>query len=478
MEPQSIKKNISLSTAYQVLLLITPLITTPYISRILGPEGNGIYSYTNSYQVYFSMFAGLGTLAYGQREIARNRDNEKVRSKLFWEIELLTVFTTGICILLWFVFCSYQKEYQVIYFILTLNLLNTMFDISWFFAGLEQFQYTIIKNMFFKILGVILQFTLIKDADDTVIYVFILCVTSLLGTMSMWIALPKFLIKVTPRELSIKKHFKETLIYFIPSIATTIYTVLDKTLIGLITGDAKQNGYYEQANKIISMMKALTFAALNNVLGSRISYLFAEKKYEEIKRRIYQSISYILFAGIGMSAGLFVAANRFVPWFFGEEFNGVIGLLKVFCPIVVIIGISNCLGAQYYTPVGLRKKSAKYIIAGAVINLCFNLFLIPHYAGLGAAIASVLAESVITFLYLKNCNGYLKFKDIFDLGWKKVIAVIPMMLIMFWIGRLPFTDIVVLLLELIIGGSVYILVLFIMRDEFISSILNKCSKGG
>jgi len=478
LQTQSIKKNISLSTAYQILLLITPLITTPYISRVLGPEGNGVYSYTNSYQIYFSMFAGLGTLTYGQREIARNRNNEEIRSKLFWEIELLTVFTTTICIFLWFIFCAFQKEFQTVYFILSLNLLNTMFDISWFFAGLEQFQYTIIKNMFFKILGVILQFVLVKGPGDTIVYIWILCITSLLGTMSMWLALPKFLVKISMKELCIRKHFKETVIYFIPSIATTIYTVLDKILIGSITGDIRQNGYYEQANKIINMLKALTFTALNKVLGSRISYLFAERKYEEIKRRIHQSMNYILFMGIGMCSGLILVADRFVPLFFGEEYREVITLLRVFSPIIVIIGVSNCLGTQYYTPAGLRKKSAQYIIMGAIVNLGFNIWLIPKYAGLGAAFASILAETVITFLYLRNCDGYLEIRDIFELGWKKIVAAVLMMIVMYGIGKLPYANIIVLMLEIIIGGSVYIGTLYIMKDEFVANILKKRSKEG
>ena len=237
MKEQSIKKNIIFSTCYQILLLFTPLITTPYISRVLGPAGNGIYSYTNSYQLYFSMFAALGTLSYGQREIARNRDSKYERSKLFWEIEFLTMITSGICILTWLAFSLYQTNYRICFLILTLNIFAAMFDISWFYAGIEQFKFIVMRNSFFKILGAILQLTLVKDSNDVALYIFILCITNLLGSISMWFALIN-LIEIVPfRQLKVLRHFKETVVYFIPAMAASIYTVLDKTLIGLITHD-------------------------------------------------------------------------------------------------------------------------------------------------------------------------------------------------------------------------------------------------
>ena len=196
-----------------------------------------------------------------------------------------------------------------------MNLLNTMFDISWFYAGMEQFKYTITQNSIFKILGVVALFMFIKQPNDLVLYVTIMSLSTLLGTMSMWIYLPKFLQKVNFKDLKIFNHFKETLIYFVPTIATSIYTVLDKTLIGVITKQPKENGYYEQAIKIINMASALTFTSLNTVLSSRNSYLFAEKEEEEIKNKINLSIDYILFLGIGMVFGIIAVADKFVPIF-------------------------------------------------------------------------------------------------------------------------------------------------------------------
>ena len=148
------------------------------------------------------------------------------------------------------------------------------------------------------------------------------------------------------------------------------------------------------------------FAGINLVLSSRISYLFAEKKYEEIKKRISISMDYILCIGIAICFGLIGIAKRFVPLFFGPGYDKTIELLQLMAPLIVIIGISNCLGAQYYTPAGLRAKSAKYIIIGSIINLFMNLLLIPRIRSIGAVIATIIAELMISVLYLHSCDGY------------------------------------------------------------------------
>ena len=146
-----------------MLLIILPIITAPYVARVLGPEQSGIYDYTNSIQTYFAMFAALGTASYGAREIARVRNDAVQRSILFWEIELMTVMTSAACIAVWFVFIAFTSQYKVIYLVLTMGLFSTMFDISWFFAGMEQFKYTVTKNAACKLIGVALMFMFVKN---------------------------------------------------------------------------------------------------------------------------------------------------------------------------------------------------------------------------------------------------------------------------------------------------------------------------
>lgn len=465
MNNPSIKRNIFISTLYQILSVITPLITAPYVSRVIGADGIGAYSYTSSIQIYFSLFAALGTADYGLREIARARMNVKKRSKLFWEIELVSVLTSFVMLVSWGVFVYFQRQYVIMYLILTLNLINTMLDISWFFDGLEQFQYTVTKNAIVKIVGVVCILLFIKGPKDTNLYVLIMTASTLLGTMSMWLSLKKFVVRTKINFSNLKTHLRETFIYFIPTIATSIYTSMDKTLIGLITHSAAENAYYEQATKIINLVKALTFTAVNTVLGARVSFLFAQERYGEIKKHIQQSINYIMFIGVGVGFGLLSISNTFVPVFFGNGWGKIILILQLFSPQVIIIGISNCLGSQYYTPAGLRKQSALYIIIGAIVNLILNLVLIPRFASAGATFASILAELTISILYLKHSNGYLDVKFLGKILWKKVIAGIVMCIVIILYGLWDQAEIIKLFIQFFMGSLTYILTLFVLKDN-------------
>lgn len=471
----SIKKNVILNTMYQILMLIVPFITAPYVSRVLGADGIGVYSYTGSIQMFFSMFAVLGTLSYGEREISRARNEIERRSQLFWEIEFLSVVTTTICLVLWFVWIAITDKYQVCYLVLTMGLLSSLFDISWFYAGLEQFSYTVLTNTFFRILGVVLLFIFIRDSGDVVLYIALSAASAMLGSLSMWIYLPKFIKKPKVNLNNMKIHFKETLVYFVPTIASSIYTVLDKTLLGLITKDAGENGYYEQATKIINMAKSVTFTALNTVMGARTAFLFAEGEYEEIRQRIKKSIDYIMFMGIGMCFGIIGVAREFVPLFFGPGYDKTIIIMQLLSPVILIIGISNCIGSLYYTPAGLRAKSAKFLIVGSIVNLIMNIILIPHYKSVGAVLATIVAELVITILYTSNARDYFKVSWLLQRTWKKLIAGIIMLIFILGVDYF-ITGIGAIICEVIGGIVVYFIVLLIMKDSFLNYIIDTFMK--
>lgn len=473
-EKPNIKVNIMLNTMYQILSVIAPFITAPYVSRVLGADGVGTYSYTQSIQAYFLLFAALGTATYGAREISRNRDDEQKRSNLFWEIELMSVATSVFALILWGVVIMVSAKYRIVYSILSLCIVATALDISWFYTGMEQFKYIVTKNTVFKIIGIVCTFVFIKEKDDLLKYIAIMTFSTLFGNLSMWLTIPKFIHGIKLKSLKILPHFKETLIYFVPTIATSIYTVLDKTLIGAITNDLNENGYYEQATKIINIAKSLTFTAVNSVMGARISYLFAENKIDEIYSRIRQSIEYILFMGVGIGYGLLGVANKFVPVFFGEGYNKVIGLLYIFSPMVIIIGVSNCLGSQYYTPAGKRAQSAKYLIVGSVCNLVLNLIFIPNFGAYGAAIASVLAETIITVLYFRNCDNFMTLRMLIDAGWKKFLAGGIMFVSVLLIGKIPLSNSIASIgLQVVSGVFIYSLMLVALRDKWMCQMVSK-----
>lgn len=472
MSTTTIKKNFALSSAYQILILAVPFVTSPYISRVLGAEGIGIYSFTSSIVGYFVLFATLGTMSYGAREISRARDDHKLLSRFFWEIELLVVCTTTVCLILWGIWVLIAPEYNLIYLILSIQLFGVIADISWFFTGLEQFKYIVFRNSIVKIVGIILLFLFIRERDDLALYIFLMTIINVLGALSMWIYIPKMVDRIDWRTLNIKPHFKETLIYFIPAVATSVYTILNKVLLGFVGSDIRENGYYEQATKIISIGQTLTFVALNSVLGSRISYLFAEQKIEEIHLRIDKSLHYILLIGLGLSFGLIAISPKFVPWFFGAGFEPTILLIQLLSPIILIIGISNCLGSQYYTPAGLRKQSAQYIIVGAVVNLILNIILIPLYGAVGAVIGSLTAELTITILYLKNCSDFMTLRQILHNSWRKFIAAVIMFAAIYLVSNYFDNNTTSVIVSTFTGVIVYGIVLLLMRDQLVWQLVS------
>ena len=190
-QKSGLKKNLFLSTFYQVLKMVLPLITAPYAARVLGVDGTGIYSYTHAYVTYFMLFGALGMVSYGGREIARHRNNKDERSQIFWEIAILTFVTTMISILAWGIWILFNREYRIYYIILTFYLVGTMFDISWLYGGMEEFKYTVTQNSLFKILGTISIFVFVKKAEDLWIYILIMSLTTCLANISMWILHPK-----------------------------------------------------------------------------------------------------------------------------------------------------------------------------------------------------------------------------------------------------------------------------------------------
>ena len=472
MKQASIRKNYILRACYEVLLLITPLITTPYIARVLQSDGVGIASYTGSIMAFFTMFAALGTPQYGMREIARNRDHPEKATRLFWEIELMTVFTSLLCLFVWIGVCFFYKEYSPYLFAMIPTLLGTMFDISWFFTAYEKVGYTVGRNAFFKILGVVLLFTFIKNRNDLLLYIFLMSLTGMLGALSMWTYLPRMLVKTDLRGLQFRRHFQETLVYFVPTIANSIYTILDKFLLGVIVRNNDINGYYDQAGKIYRIINALVFIALNTVMEARISYLFAKDEEGEIRHRIRRTMDFTMLLGCGGVFGIVGIARVFVPVFWGPGWNEVETLIYLMAPLTLIIGVSYCLGSLYYNPSGNRAQSARYIIAGALINLVMNLLLIPRWAAVGAVIASLIAESVITFLYVRNCRGYLTVKTIVEVTWKRLLAGAAMCAIVMMLGRLPLENgVLKLILQILSGAVFYTTALYLAGDTMLKELL-------
>lgn len=469
----SIRKNFIFRLLYEMLVFLTPFITTPYIARVLGSDGAGITSYTGSVMSFFTLFAALGTSQYGMREIARHRDNPEKASKLFWEIELLTAFTSLVCLAGWIILCICWEEYRIYFLVLTPRLFSTMFDISWFFTAHEKVGYTVGRNAFFKILGIVLLVTLVKSKADLGLSIFLSSFTGMLGNLTMWTFLPKLLVKVDFRTFRFRHHFHETLVYFIPTIANTISAVLDKFLLGLLIHNFSLSGYYAHANKLMGIVNSLVITSMFSVMQPRVSWLFARGKTEEIRRRIGRAMDFSFLLGLGCVFGVAGVAHVFVPVFWGPGWEPVETLLYLMCPITIIVSVSYCLGGLYYNPSGNRAQSARYVIIDAAINTVLNLLLIPRWNAVGAVIATIVAEGITTVLYVQGCRGYLNWGTIGACFWKRFLAGALMCVLVMLIGRIPMgSDILKLVLQILSGVVIYAGILYLWKDAMLKEILD------
>lgn len=402
----SIKKNYIYSLIYQLSIIIIPLITTPYISRVLNADGIGIYSYTVSIVTYFSMFATLGVAVYGQLEIASYRDNVGTRSKTFWEILVARTITSVIVCGIYIVFIILNNKYRTMYIILLLNIIATMLDISWYFQGVEKFKLTVTRNLIVKIMGTILIFLFVKKQTDLYKYALILQGTILIGNLTLWPYLKKEVEKVSFKELKFYKHWKKSIIFFIPTFATSVYTVLDKSMIGWITGSEFQNGYYEQAHKIEQTLVTM-ITSLGIVTMPRVKYLLNNKSEDQAHNIIDNAMEFIIFISIPMMFGLFIVTNNLVPWFLGENYLECIPILKIFSVLMLVVGLDSTIGRQCLMAAGKQSQFNIGVICGAITNFILNMILIPKFNAVGAAVASVSAEIVILTIFMYYSRNFL-----------------------------------------------------------------------
>ena len=313
----SLKKNFLYSAIYQVLGLIVPLILTPYVSRVLGPEGVGTYSYTYSVVYYFMLVALLGMQYYGNRSVAKVRDDRKKLSKTLWEIYRLQLFVTIIVILIYIAFIFMNNNYRLYYFIEILYVISVGFDINWLYSGLEKFKFTVTRSAIVKVLSAILIFCFVRNSNDLWIYILILSASTLLNQIVLWPTLFKYVDFCKTKFSESLKHLKPTCILFIPVLAFSIYNVMDKIMIGMLASPTEV-GYYENAEKIINIPFYIV-SALGTVTLPRIANLNSEneKNIEKIKNIIEKSIVYILFLLIPIMFGIFAVADYLVPLYLG-----------------------------------------------------------------------------------------------------------------------------------------------------------------
>ena len=471
---KSVKINYLYNMIYQVLLLIMPLITAPYVARVLGANGVGTAGYTISIVTYFILFGSLGISVYGQREIAYYQNKEKEKSKIFFELLALKLIAMTIAMFLFWLFFARIGEYAIYYKILIIEMVANVFDITWFYQGIERFKKTALRNGIVKVLCVIAIFVFVKQSSDITKYLYIHCFNTFLSNISLWINVKKYLI--VPDSLNIFRHLKKTLILFIPQIAINIYTVLDKTMIGAILDNMTQVGYYEEIQKIIKISMIIV-TSMGTAMLPRIANCFATNDHKRIKEYIYKAFSFALLLSIPMTLGMIAISHRFVPSFFGDAFAPAAPLLAIMGVITILISLSNVIGIQYLLPTKKEKYYTISVITGAVINFILNYILIQKYQAIGAAIATVIAEFMVTAVQFYFVRKEFKFIEVLKLSTKYFMAGFVMFIVVsFLVNTNIFIRSVTVVLSSGIGALVYIGMLFLLKDEFMLKSVKSVKK--
>lgn len=470
----SVKKNYIYNVSYQLFAILVPLITTPYTSRIFGADGIGVYSYTYSIVRYFWLLSALGVATFGARTIGIYQDDKYKRSYYFWNIFLLKIVLSTIMIFLYYMYVLLIADNKIIAMIQGIYLFGVLFDISWFFQGMEDFKKISIRNFIIKILNLIFIFVFINQDKDLWLYIFGLAFFQLIGSLSMWMLIPKYLHGINIKELRPFSMFKPVLFLFIPSVATQIFAVFDKSMIGWFTKSSIENGYYEQAFKIVDM-SLIIITTLSTIMIPKISREYRNGNDKVVKNALFSSFKFVFLLAFPMCMGMVSISSIFVPWFFGEAYSGTVGVLCILSLLYIFMGINSVTGAQYLISTNQQNKHVKYLLIGGGINVIFNLILIPVIKSPGAAIASVLGEATISILELRylSKSNQLRITDVTKSSFKFLISSIAMLGVILVLKVVFEKTFLAMIIMLVVGVITYFAFLIIMREEFVLQEMKK-----
>ena len=473
---ENIKTNYIFQSGYQILIALLPLITSPYLARVIGAEGIGIYSYTFAIANYFVIFAKLGIHNYGNRCIASVRDNPNQLNQTFADLYSLHFIISVISILLYIIFIIFfGNSYRLIFIIQGFYLLAQLLDINWFFFGLEKFKITVTRNSIIKLLTVLAIFIFVKDKNDLSKYVFILAFGTALSESVIWAFVKRYIGFVKPNIKSYKKHIGPMFLFFIPSIAVSVYKMMDKIMLGVMNTTSVV-GLYENSEKIISICLGF-ITALGTVMLPRMTNLVANGKEDESKLLIEKSSKFILLLSYSMMFGIIGVSNIFPVVFWGKEFVDCNYLLIGLAVTLPLTAIANVIRTQYLMPHHKDKEFVLSVCMGAIVNIAFNVVLIPKYAAIGAVISTIIAELIVCIVQLWGARTAVS-------STRYILWSIPyfvfgciMSLTVWALGMWLGAHIATLLIQIFVGALLYISVCFgymyIRKEALIDNVLKK-----
>lgn len=458
---------------YQLVKVVMPIIIVPYTMGHLGETTLGISDFASNIASWFILFGTLGANVYGNRQIARVRDNEEDRSRTFFEIITMQIINMSIALFLYVAYTYFfVKENQIIYVLHCLTIISSAFEITWFYYGVEDFKTVSIRNIIIKIVGVGLIMLFVKSPADLWLYVVINSGTDLLGQVIMYAKLREYIHFVRFNVFKgYMKHIGATFTLFVPTIAISVYTLLDQTMLGFLTDDTANVALYKAAQGFVKMFLYF-ITSIGSVMMPRIANRYEKSNNsDEVNRYLNTTFHLAIFLAIPMMMAMIVVSPYFIPWYLPEQLT-IISLIQYSSPIVLFISISNVFGMQYLVPTGHNKEYTTSVIAGAVINCIVNLILIPKHAGVGAAIGSVCAEFAVMFvqfLFVRDKIEIHAFKSFL----LYVIASIAMSVAVVIIGNIMGPSFLCNVVQALVGTCIYGLILLVTREQMLVTFINK-----
>ena len=389
-----IRKNFIYSSAYQILLVLTPIVTTPYLSRVIGAEGDGIFTYTQSIVNYFVLFAVLGMEKYGVRTIAECGDDRAKRSDVFWNAFAMNCMVGAVVLVAYVAFIVLFGGRDTLLWVLWgMWIMGAVGDVSWLMFGMQEFRVPTIRNFVTRLASVVFIFVFVRDAGDIWAYVTAIAGAFLVNSILIWPFVRRYVDWVRPTWPKIVSHLMPNLALFVPVIASSLYVLLDKVMLGAMAG-MDQTGLYDYAEKIAKMPLAV-ITALGAVVLPKMSEVIAEGRIEEGKQLVRSTMWFMLACAMALMFGIIGIAPEFVPVFFGAGFEPCVMLMSVLSIVIPLICATNVIGVQYLLPNHRDRDFTLSVTMGAVVNLAINAFAIPAMGAMGAAIATVAAEIAV-----------------------------------------------------------------------------------
>ena len=473
-----LKKNFLYSISYQILNIILPLITAPYVTRVLGAKGLGAYSKSQAWAHYFLLFAMLGVNNYGNRAIARVRDNRHELSKSFLEIYSFQVITAVLSITAYSVYCfAFASSNKIVYILQAFYVLSGLLDVNWFCFGMEKFKLTTIRSMIVRIITAVLVFTLVNSKDDLWLYTFIISFGYVASTIVIWPFIKSHIDFVKPSWTGIKKHIKPNLVLFWPVLAVSLYNIMDKIMLGWFCED-EEVAFYTYAERIVTIPTTLILA-LDNVIMPRMSNLFTSKENSSrIKYLMDNVMLFAMFMAAAMGFGLAGVSNVFTPWFYGSAFTRCGFFIILLSPVIVIKAWAGALRTQFIIPTGKDKIYVLSLTSGAIINVILNLLLIPQIDGVGAIIGTLAAELAVCLIQFICCRKYIDLKKYLINGFSLCFIGAIMLLVVLGLSNISNNPLITMTVQISCGAVVYVLLssFYMVKISKTPTIVNEILK--